>query len=126
MPVRLADFPQLKLIAWNRNADALIEEEEAFALYEREWRWVEQAALLLSSTTRRGCDCKNAALKLAQQGGDVTLTYHNKQAQALAVVADIEATGKRADGASSAHASDPDGLLGCGARHQRRKFAGFC
>jgi hypothetical protein len=46
MPVRLADFPQLKLIAWNRNADALIEEEEAFALYEREWRWVEQAALL--------------------------------------------------------------------------------
>jgi hypothetical protein len=46
MPVRLADFPQLKLIAWNRNADALIEEEEAFALYEREWRWIEQVALL--------------------------------------------------------------------------------
>jgi hypothetical protein len=46
MPVRIADYPQLKLLAWNRNADAFIDEQDAFALYEREWRWVEQAALL--------------------------------------------------------------------------------
>ena len=46
MPVRIADYPQLKLIAWNRNADAFIDEQDAFALYEREWRWIEQAALL--------------------------------------------------------------------------------
>jgi NAD(P)-dependent dehydrogenase (short-subunit alcohol dehydrogenase family) len=39
---------------------------------------------------------KNAALKLAQQGVDVILTYHSKQAEALAVVADIEAVGRRA------------------------------
>ena len=44
--VRIADYPQLRLIAWNRDADALIDEADAFGLYEREWRWVEQAALL--------------------------------------------------------------------------------
>lgn len=39
---------------------------------------------------------KSAALKLAQQGVDVIVTYHSKQAEALAVVADIEALGQRA------------------------------
>jgi hypothetical protein len=38
MPFRLADFPQLKLIAWNRR-------EEALALYEHHWRYVDVANL---------------------------------------------------------------------------------
>ncbi len=46
MPIRLADYPQLALLAWNRHADAELDEEEAFALYEREWRWVEVDTLL--------------------------------------------------------------------------------
>jgi len=45
MQIQLADFPQLQLIAWNRQKDGFIEEEEAFALYERNWRWIEQASL---------------------------------------------------------------------------------
>lgn len=45
MSVQLADYPQLRLLAWNRAPDALLSDEEAFGLYEREWRWVEQAAL---------------------------------------------------------------------------------
>ncbi|MBC8083334.1 MAG: SDR family oxidoreductase [Hymenobacter sp.] len=39
---------------------------------------------------------KDMALKLAQQGIDVLLTYHTQQAEAAAVVADIEALGRRA------------------------------
>lgn len=46
MSIRLADYPQLALLAWNRRADAELDEEEAFALYEREWRWVDVTALL--------------------------------------------------------------------------------
>jgi NAD(P)-dependent dehydrogenase (short-subunit alcohol dehydrogenase family) len=39
---------------------------------------------------------KSAALKLAQQGVDVILTYHSNEAAAHAVVAEIEAGGARA------------------------------
>jgi NAD(P)-dependent dehydrogenase (short-subunit alcohol dehydrogenase family) len=39
---------------------------------------------------------KSAALKLAAQGVDVILTYHSKEAEAQAVVAEIEAGGARA------------------------------
>lgn len=39
---------------------------------------------------------KNMALKLAQQGIDVILTYRTQQAEAAAVVAEIEAMGRRA------------------------------
>jgi len=39
---------------------------------------------------------KSAALKLAQQGVDVILTYHSKEAQAAAVVAEIEKLGQKA------------------------------
>ncbi|ARR15338.1 hypothetical protein [Xanthomonas citri] len=46
MHLRLADYPQLKLIAWNRRDDDLVEEEEALALYERNWRYVDEAHLL--------------------------------------------------------------------------------
>jgi hypothetical protein len=35
MQLRIAEYPQLKLIAWNRKDDDVIEEDEALALYER-------------------------------------------------------------------------------------------
>lgn len=46
MPIRIADYPQLHLLAWSLNPDATLDEADAFALYEREWRWVEVSALL--------------------------------------------------------------------------------
>ncbi|CEE84469.1 conserved hypothetical protein [Xanthomonas citri pv. citri] len=45
MKVQLATYPQLRLLAWNRAADAWVEEVDALALYEREWRHVDQHAL---------------------------------------------------------------------------------
>lgn len=39
---------------------------------------------------------KNAALKLAKKSSDIILTYHSKQQEAQAVVAEIEALGGRA------------------------------
>jgi NAD(P)-dependent dehydrogenase (short-subunit alcohol dehydrogenase family) len=39
---------------------------------------------------------KNAALKLAQKGVDVIVTYHSRHGEAQAVVADIEKLGRRA------------------------------
>ena len=44
MQLCLADFPQLKLIAWNRHDD-FVEEDEALALYERNWRYVDTETL---------------------------------------------------------------------------------
>ena len=38
--VRLADYPQLRDIAWNRN-EPYLPAAEAFALYERNWRFVD-------------------------------------------------------------------------------------
>lgn len=45
MQVRLADYPQLRLIAWNRKDEDLIEGDEALALYERNWRYVDRHQL---------------------------------------------------------------------------------
>jgi hypothetical protein len=45
MKVRLADYPQLKLIAWNRHAETELEEAEAFTLYETRWRHIDQTTL---------------------------------------------------------------------------------
>jgi hypothetical protein len=42
--VRVADYPELRDIAWNRR-DALIPASEAFQLYERNWRFVDRARL---------------------------------------------------------------------------------
>jgi hypothetical protein len=39
--VRISAYPQLRLIAWNRCPDDFIDEEEAFALYEAYWRFVD-------------------------------------------------------------------------------------
>lgn len=43
MQLHIAEYPQLRLIAWNRKDDDLIEEDEALALYERNWRYVDHA-----------------------------------------------------------------------------------
>lgn len=41
----IGDFPQLRLIAWNRNPQDVITGEEAFDLYERNWRFVDENAM---------------------------------------------------------------------------------
>jgi hypothetical protein len=43
--IRLADFPQLRLLAWNRPADSCLDDAEAFALFEANWRFIEHEAL---------------------------------------------------------------------------------
>jgi len=43
--VRIADYPQLSFIAWNRPKDDLIGEDEALALYERNWDYVDRNAI---------------------------------------------------------------------------------
>lgn len=42
--VRLADYPQLNDLAWNRVGE-FIPAREAFQLYERNWRFVDESAL---------------------------------------------------------------------------------
>ena len=41
----IRDFPQLALIAWNRQPDDVITGEDAFALYEANWRFIEEDRL---------------------------------------------------------------------------------
>jgi len=43
------DYPQLSLLAWNR-VIRTIDEEEAFALYERNWRFVDVDTLTKSES----------------------------------------------------------------------------
>jgi transcriptional regulator with XRE-family HTH domain len=43
--LRLADYPQLKRLAWQRDASTTLSAEEALALYERNWRHVDPGAL---------------------------------------------------------------------------------
>lgn len=43
--INLEDYPELKLIAWHRRPGTLMSEEEAFALYERNWRYIDPERL---------------------------------------------------------------------------------
>lgn len=43
--LKIDEYPQLALLAWNR-AVREIDEEEAFALYEHNWRFVDVEHLL--------------------------------------------------------------------------------
>ncbi len=43
--IRLSDYPQLRLLAWQRQADAVLDDAEALALYEANWRFIDQASL---------------------------------------------------------------------------------
>lgn len=45
MNIDIAEYPQLSLIAWHLSKDATINGKEALALYERNWRFVEETAL---------------------------------------------------------------------------------
>ncbi|MES3020422.1 MAG: hypothetical protein V4857_02440 [Pseudomonadota bacterium] len=38
----IGDFPQLRLLAWNRRPTDTITGEEAFGLYESNWRFVQE------------------------------------------------------------------------------------
>ncbi|HZX65245.1 MAG TPA: helix-turn-helix transcriptional regulator [Myxococcales bacterium] len=43
--IRLADYPELRRIAWQRRRVDTIAPKEALALYERNWRHVDRAAM---------------------------------------------------------------------------------
>lgn len=43
--IQVRDYPQLTAIAWNLREDGTLSDEEALALYERNWRHVDQEAL---------------------------------------------------------------------------------
>jgi transcriptional regulator with XRE-family HTH domain len=43
--ITLRDYPQLRLLAWQRADTDTVSPEEALSLYERNWRHVQQAAL---------------------------------------------------------------------------------
>ena len=43
--LRLADYPQLKRLAWQRAASARVSPQEALGLYERNWRHVDIDAM---------------------------------------------------------------------------------
>ncbi len=45
--IRIAQYPQLRLIAWNLAADDTLSELEAFSVYERNWRFVDTAQLTI-------------------------------------------------------------------------------
>ncbi|MCW0000433.1 hypothetical protein OE766_19575 [Pararhizobium sp. YC-54] len=45
-----ADYPELRMLAWNRDITRPISPEEAFALYERNWRFVDTAHLTAAET----------------------------------------------------------------------------
>ncbi|WP_214475928.1 hypothetical protein [Mesorhizobium sp. dw_380] len=40
-----AEFPELQALVWHRDATRPIPAEEAFAIYERNWRFVDQKRL---------------------------------------------------------------------------------
>jgi len=46
MNITLAHYPQLQTLVWNRPTTTELTAEEAFALYERNWRHVDVCALL--------------------------------------------------------------------------------
>lgn len=43
--IAVADYPQLKLIAWNRRLGDLLDDCDALALYEANWRFIDESAL---------------------------------------------------------------------------------
>jgi hypothetical protein len=46
MKLKIADYPQLSILAWNRRKDAMVEGAEALDLYESNWRHIEEDKLL--------------------------------------------------------------------------------
>lgn len=67
MNVRVKQYPQLRQLCWNRPDDAVVDGETALALYERNWRFVDQEAI----TPR---EWKLLDLLVATHGGGLMLT----------------------------------------------------
>jgi len=44
-PIRLADYPMLREVAWSTEPEAELSPNEAFALYERNWRHIDREAM---------------------------------------------------------------------------------
>ncbi|MBZ9957624.1 hypothetical protein FJ942_03205 [Mesorhizobium sp. B2-4-2] len=57
-----AEFPELQALVWSRDATRPIPPEEAFAIYERNWRFVDQERL----TTSERLLIQNLAEKFGQ------------------------------------------------------------
>ncbi len=47
MKIRVKTYPQLHALCWNRLDEAVIDGAEALALYERNWRFVDENAFTL-------------------------------------------------------------------------------
>ena len=45
LTLKIGDYPQLALLAWSRRPDDVITAEEAFGLYESNWRFVDHKLL---------------------------------------------------------------------------------
>jgi hypothetical protein len=45
LTLKIGDYPQLALLAWSRRPDDVITAEEAFGLYESNWRFVDHKQL---------------------------------------------------------------------------------
>lgn len=67
MNVRVKQYPQLRQLCWSRPDDAVVDGETALALYERNWRFVDQEAI----TPR---ERKLLDLLVATHGGGLMLT----------------------------------------------------
>lgn len=65
--INLRNYPQLRLICWNRDPEMELDDAEAFALYERNWRLVDASSLseeerqLIERLTR---DCGNGVMNV--------------------------------------------------------------
>ena len=44
--IEIADYPQLRCITWDRPSETFIDERNAFALYEANWRFVDLQSML--------------------------------------------------------------------------------
>lgn len=45
MNVKVREYPQLQQLCWNRPNEDVVDGETAFALYERNWRFVDREAI---------------------------------------------------------------------------------
>lgn len=45
MQIDVKTYPQLRALCWNRPDDTVVDGAEALALYERNWRFVDEDAL---------------------------------------------------------------------------------
>ncbi|TPK10047.1 hypothetical protein FJ872_22510 [Mesorhizobium sp. B2-5-9] len=61
----MTEFPELQALLWNRDVARLIPANEAFAFYERNWRFVDQTRL----TTREKLLIQNSP------GNSVTVSF---------------------------------------------------